>query len=93
MQRLMLVACCAALLTGCVRSMPSMPISPAIPGPPAAALTPCRSTPQHRQPDGSTTAADDDATIRDGRFDMTACEDKRRLLVDAWPRLPAKGAR
>jgi hypothetical protein len=69
-----------------------MPTLPAIPGPPAAALTPCRPTAQHRQPDGSATAADDDATIRDGRFDLVACDDKRRLLIEAWPRLtPSKG--
>lgn len=93
MQRLMLAACCAVALTGCARSMASTPISPAIPAPPAAALMQCRPTPQHRQPDGSATAADDDATIRDGRFDLAACDDKRRLLIDAWPRLPVKGGR
>jgi hypothetical protein len=47
---------------------------------------PCLPTPQHRQADGSATAADDDATIRDARFDLAACDDKRRLAVDAWPK-------
>lgn len=47
---------------------------------------PCRPTAQHRQPDGSASAADDDATIRDGRFDLADCDAKRRLLWDAWPR-------
>jgi hypothetical protein len=46
--------------------------------------------PQHRQPDGS--ASDDDATIRDGRFDLAGCEAKRRLLVEEWPR-PQQGER
>ncbi|WP_156361230.1 hypothetical protein [Sphingomonas sp. Leaf257] len=45
-------------------------------------------TPQRRQPDGSATAADDDATIRDGRVDLAACDDKRRLLLGSWPRNP-----
>lgn len=50
-------------------------------------------TPQHRQADGSASAADDDATIRDGRFDLAACEAKRRLLLDAWPtNAPTDGA-
>ncbi|CAN5445948.1 hypothetical protein BH09PSE4_BH09PSE4_19010 [soil metagenome] len=43
-------------------------------------------TPAHRQADGSATSADAEATIRDGRFDLKACEEKRRLLIDAWPR-------
>lgn len=86
MRRLMPAALCVAALTGCARSMPLMPSLPRLPAPPAAALEPCRPTPQHRQPDGSATAADDDATIRDGRFDLAACDDKRRLLLDAWPR-------
>ncbi|WP_374295139.1 hypothetical protein [Sphingomonas sp.] len=42
-------------------------------------------TPQHRQADGSAAASDDDATIRDGRFDLAACEARRRLLAEAWP--------
>ncbi|KQN93840.1 hypothetical protein ASE95_02740 [Sphingomonas sp. Leaf231] len=49
-------------------------------------MVPCRPTPQHHQADGSATAADDDATIRNGRFDLKACDDIRQLLLDAWPR-------
>ncbi len=86
MLRLMLAALCAATLTACGRSTPSMPSLPAIPPPPAAALVPCAPTPQHRQADGSASAADDDATIRDGRFDLAACEARRRLFVESWPR-------
>lgn len=86
MPRLMLAALCAAALTGCARSTHSMPTSPQPPAPPASALIPCAPTPQHRQPDGSASAADDDATIRDGRFDLALCDDKRRILIDAWPR-------
>ncbi|PXA89994.1 hypothetical protein DMC47_28075 [Nostoc sp. 3335mG] len=41
--------------------------------------------PQSAQSDGGATAADDNATIRDGRFDLAACDDKRRLAIDAWP--------
>ena len=86
MRRLMLVALCVAPPTGCATSTRSMPYSPEIPPPPAAAGEPCRPTAQHRQPDGSASAADDDATIRDGRFDLADCDAKRRLLWDAWPR-------
>jgi hypothetical protein len=57
-----------------------------MPEPPAAALVACTPTPQHRQPGGEATSADDDATIRDGRFDLAECNARRRLLVDAWPR-------
>ncbi|MGR6328955.1 hypothetical protein ACU5AX_07815 [Sphingomonas sp. XXL09] len=39
-----------------------------------------------RQPDGSASAADDDATIRQGRFDLRSSDDKRRLLLEPWPR-------
>lgn len=86
MRRLMLAAFAAVALTGCARSTRSMPSLPTLPRPPAAALVPCVATPQHRQADGSASAADDDATIRDGRFDLAACEARRRLLVEAWPR-------
>lgn len=86
MRNLMLAACCAALLTGCGPSTTSMPLSPNLPAPPAKAKEPCAPTPQRRQPDGSATAADDDGTIRDGRFDLAECEAKRRLLLEAWPR-------
>ena len=85
MLKLLLVACCAAILTGCGPSTRSTPRF-ALPTPPAAALQPCSPTPQHRQADGSASSADDDATIRDGRFDLRSCDDKRRLLIDAWPR-------
>lgn len=86
MRRLMLGACCVVMLTGCARSTPSMPSLPKLPDPPAAALVPCEPTPQRRQADGSASAADDDGTIRDGRFDLAACEAKRRLLVEGWPK-------
>ncbi|KQR81184.1 hypothetical protein ASG07_11995 [Sphingomonas sp. Leaf343] len=82
----MLAALCAAALTGCARSTHSTLKLPTPPEPPASALVACSPTPQHRQSDGSATAADDDATIRDGRFDLGSCDDKRRLLIDAWPR-------
>ena len=88
MPRLMLVACAVALLTGCKQSMCSTPALQKLQPPPVAATEPCRPTPQHRQADGSATAADDDATIRDGRFDLAACDDKRRLAIDAWPTAP-----
>ncbi len=55
------------------------------PRPPSAALVPCVPTPQHRQKEGGASAADDGATIRDGKFDLTACQAKRLLLVEAWP--------
>lgn len=86
MLKLMLAACCVVPLTACATSTRLMPISPEIPPPPAAAGEPCRPTAQHRQADGSASAADDDATIRDGRFDLADCEAKRRLLWDAWPK-------
>ena len=88
MRNLMLAACCAALLTACGRSTNSTHLYPNArpPAPPAEAGKPCAATPQHRQPDGSAAAADDDATIRDGRFDLADCEARRRLLWDAWPR-------
>lgn len=87
MLRLLLAASSVAALTGCATSTRLMPISPTeVPGPPAAALEPCTPTPQHRQPDGSASSSDDDATIRDGRFDLKRCDDKRRLVIEAWPR-------
>ena len=88
MPRLMLAACVAVMLTACGRSTCSTPALPRLPPPPAAATAPCLPTPQHRQADGSATAADDDATIRDARFDLAACDDKRRLAIEAWPRNP-----
>lgn len=93
MLRLLLAASSVAALTGCATSMRSMPISPIeVPAPPSAALAPCDPTPQHRQADGSATASDDDATIRDGRFDLKSCDDKRRLLIEAWPRSSANAS-
>ncbi len=86
MLRLMLAGLCAVALTGCARSTYSTLKLPKPPEPPASALTPCTPTPQRRQPDGSASAADDDGTIRDGRFDLASCDDKRRTLIDAWPR-------
>ncbi|MCC2977978.1 hypothetical protein LK533_15035 [Sphingomonas sp. PL-96] len=86
MRRLMLGAGCAAMLTGCAQPTPSTPSLPKLPDPPPAALEPCLPRPQRRQADGSATVVDDDATIRDGRFDLAACEAKRRLLAEAWPR-------
>ena len=86
MLRLMLAGLCAVALTGCARLTPSTLKLPKPPEPPASALTPCTPTPQRRQADGSASAADDDGTIRDGRFDLASCDDKRRKLIDAWPR-------
>ncbi len=88
MRKLMLAACAAAMLTGCGRSICSTPPLPRLPPPPAAATAPCLPTPQRRQADGSATAADDDGTIRDGRADLAACDDKRRLAIEAWPHNP-----
>ncbi|SEM73446.1 hypothetical protein SAMN05192583_1035 [Sphingomonas gellani] len=85
MPRHLLAVCCAVMLTACGRSTSSIRPS-ALPTPPQAATERCRPTPQHRQPDGSATAADDDATIRDGRFDLKTCDQKRQLLLEAWPR-------
>ena len=88
MRNLMLAACCAVLLTACGRSTTSTHRSPnpRPPERPAATGKSCVPPPQHRQPDGSAVAADDDATIRDGRLDLAECEARRRLLWDAWPR-------
>ncbi|MEG8040510.1 hypothetical protein QP166_14585 [Sphingomonas sp. LR60] len=38
-----------------------------------------------RQPDGSATSADAESTIRNRGFDLWSCDDKRQLLIDAWP--------
>jgi hypothetical protein len=77
----------AALLSACMGSTRSMPPSSiSRPSPPAEALAPCLPTPQRRQTDGSATAGDDESTIRDGRFDLRRCDDKRRLLIEAWPK-------
>jgi hypothetical protein len=88
MQQHLPVLLCAALLSACGSSTGSTRPSflPPAPPPPTAALQPCLPTPQARQPNGSASAADDDATIRQGRLDLRACDDKRRLLLDAWPR-------
>jgi len=60
-----------------------------LPLPPKAAIEPCTPTQRHRQPDGSATSADNEQTIIDGRNDLKACDDKRKLLIDSWPK--AKG--
>ncbi len=80
-----LAALSALLLTGCLGSTNSIAIS-SPPPPPAKALEPCVPTPARRQPDGSASSADSEGTARDGRFDLRACDDKRRLLLDAWPK-------
>ena len=85
MPRHLLAALAALMLTACGGSTRSMPRFE-LPPPPQAALGPCSPTPAHRQPDGSATAADAEATIRDGRFDLAQCDAKRRALVDAWAR-------
>lgn len=52
-------------------------------------MEPCDPTPVPRQPDGSMSSANSEGAIRDGRFDLKSCDDKRRLLIDAWPRVTA----
>jgi hypothetical protein len=89
MQKLLPVALFALLLTGCLGSTNSTAIfSP--PPPPAKALERCQPTPARRQSDGSANSADTEGTARDGRFDLRACDDKRQLLVDAWPKARTK---
>lgn len=46
----------------------------------------CLPTARHRQADGSAASADDEQTIIDGRADLRGCDDKRRLLLDTWPK-------
>ncbi|GAA4221195.1 hypothetical protein GCM10022253_26850 [Sphingomonas endophytica] len=43
-------------------------------------------TPIPRQPDGSASAADTEAALRDAWAAIVRCDDSRRLLLDAWPR-------
>lgn len=85
MPRHLLAVLAASMLTACGASTCST-LNSALPAPPAAAMAPCIPTPARRQPDGSATSADSEGTIRDGRFDLAACDAKRRLLVDGWPR-------
>jgi hypothetical protein len=75
------------LLTACLGSTRST-VSSSLPQPkpPAAALLSCLPTPARRQPDGSTNRADTEGTARYGRLDPRACDDKRQLLLDAWPK-------
>lgn len=87
MLRPMLAGLAALALTGCAGSMRTMPPLPVrIPAPPAVALKPCAPTPIPRQPDGSATSADSEAAIRNAWAEIFACDDKRQLLLDAWPR-------
>lgn len=80
-------ALAALALTACAGSTPTLPPSPVrIPRPPAAALTPCVPNPIPRQPDGSASAADTEAALRDAWAVIVRCDDSRRLLLDAWPR-------
>ncbi|TCP33286.1 hypothetical protein [Sphingomonas sp. BK235] len=48
-------------------------------------MEPCTLSPVLRQPDGSATSADAEGTIRNRGFDVWSCDDKRQLLIDAWP--------
>ena len=86
MLRPLLAGLCALARTACAGSTRLMPSLPTIPTPPVAATAPCQPTRVPRQADGSATAADAEDAIRSGRLDLAACEAKRRLLLDAWPR-------
>jgi hypothetical protein len=89
MRKALLAVSFAVTLSGCgilTHSTPRFGPPPPPPEKPKAAEEPCTPTPQHRQPDGSATAGDDQATISDGRTDLQRCEEKRRMLVDAWPK-------
>ena len=86
MLRLTLAGLSALALTACSASTRSIVTLPTLPPPPSAALLPCRPTSMPRQPDGSATSADAEGAIRTGRADLAACDDKLRLLLDAWPR-------
>lgn len=86
MLRLMLAGPCALALTACAASTRSTATLPTLPSPPDATLAACRPTPVPRQTDGSATSGDAESAIRTGRADLAACDDKRRLLLDAWPR-------
>lgn len=87
MPRLMLAALPALLLTACAGSTRStLPFSPQIPPVPAEATRRCQPTPMQRRSDGSANSADAEATIRAARADLAACDARRQLAVDAWPR-------
>ena len=74
----------ALLLTACAGSTISTRPS-TLQAPPQRAKEPCLPTPARRQADGSATSADMEGSVRDGRFDLSDCESKRRLLLEAWP--------
>lgn len=87
MLRPLLAELCALALTACAASTRSIPpSSPRLPKPPAPAMLACLPTPMDRQADGSATSADSEATIRQGRIDLSACDARRQMLLDAWPR-------
>lgn len=89
MLRPMLAGLAALALTACVgstRTFPPLPIRTRIPPPPAAALKPCLPTPIPRQPDGSASSADSEGGLRAAWAEIFLCNDKRQLLLDAWPR-------
>ncbi|MBB5696994.1 hypothetical protein FHR19_000319 [Sphingomonas yantingensis] len=46
----------------------------------------CLPTPVERQADGGATSAQAEAAIRQGRIDLAACDARRQLAVDAWPK-------
>ena len=52
-------------------------------------MEPCTPTPVPRQSNDSASSADAEEAIRSGRFDLKSCDDKRQLLLDAWPRVAA----
>jgi hypothetical protein len=46
----------------------------------------CRPSPIPRQADGSASSADAEGGIRTRTIDLSSCEAKGQLLLDAWPR-------
>ena len=75
----------ALLLIGCLGSTNST-ASFSLPKPLAQVLEPCRPTAARGQSDGSANSAGTEGTARDGRFDLRERDNKRQLLIDAWPK-------
>jgi len=92
MRRLTLAAGLVFLLSACgtSRGLPppsALPASPAIRQPPETARTPCIQTRWEKGGDGSLNSAQAEAVIRGLLFDLRDCDGKRRLAVDAWPKV------
>lgn len=89
MHRPLLALSCALALTGCFGSRnPERVSSLPLPPPPAALLEPCLPTPRVANPDGSMTSAQTERNLGMGDVDLAACEAKRKLAVDSWPKRP-----